>query len=156
MFKNVSTLDTGSAEQLFRAKQQRCEVQEVVAPDEPGVLAGGFDGGDGEAFGFGPGGEIAVRLHECVAGPAGYPEEFQAGFLRGIGAGERGQMLVEVSFVDCGAEAGDVGELVGVIEADVEAFEAAHGEAGNGVVVAAMRDVVLALDGGHDLSFERL
>ena len=93
-------------------------MQQIVAPYQPGVFASSFDSSDGQTFGFGPGDEIAVRLDERVARPTCHPEEFQVCFLRGIGAGEAGQMLVEMPHVDCGTHAGDVGELVGVIEAD--------------------------------------
>jgi len=49
-------------------------MDQVVAPDYEGVATGGFYGGYGEAFGFGPGYEVAVRGDEAVGDAAGYPE----------------------------------------------------------------------------------
>ncbi len=136
---------------LLRLEEERGEVDEVVAPDHPGVHAGGFDGGDGHVFGFEEGDELAVGFEEMVFGAAGDPEELEVGGF-GVEGGEAGP----VDAGGGGGEADDVGELIGVVEAGGEGLEAAHGEAGDGAVFAFFGGVVLGLDAGEDLGEEGL
>lgn len=127
------------------AEEEWGEVEEVLAPDDEGVGAGDFDFGDGESFLFGPGGEGAVGGDEVVVGAAADPEEVEFGF-----GGVDGKAGVVALGAEGGAHADDPGEEVRVLEADGDAFEAAHGEAGDGTVLTAPGDVVSAVDLGDD------
>ena len=131
-------------------------MDEVVAPDVGDVGAGGFDSGDGEAFCFEVGDELAVGFEEAVLGAAGDPEEAEVRCLCGVGRGEHGKLGCRIEEVDGGAEAADGGELPGVIKADLQALEATHGEAGDGLVFALSGDGVLGFDTGKDFGEECL
>lgn len=83
---------TRPMETSFALKEEGREVDEVVAPDEGDVAAGGFDGGDGEAFGLEVGDELAIGFEEAVGGAAGDPEEAEVGGLLGGGGLEDGEL----------------------------------------------------------------
>ena len=87
-------------------------MDEVVAPDEPGVHSGGLDFGDGKAFGLEGGVELLVGGDESILGAAGDPEKLEVCGFR-VEVGE----VDGLHGVDGGAEAADVGEESGVVKA---------------------------------------
>ena len=54
-------------------EKQRCEVDQVVAPDHPGVTAGRFDDRDRNLLLLQPCGEGAVRRNQVIVCTAGDP-----------------------------------------------------------------------------------
>ena len=58
---------------LFSSEQKRCESDQVVSPDHPGMRAWGLDVGEWDVLGLQPRLQLAVRLDQAIAGAAGNP-----------------------------------------------------------------------------------
>ena len=80
----------------FLLKEKGREVNEVVAPDQPGVQAGSFNLRDRHLFCLEEVDQFAIGLDEIVLGSAGYPEKAEVG---GFGV-DRCQLLGVVEIVD--------------------------------------------------------
>src|SRR5882757_3347250 len=66
-------------------EEQRCEVDQVVAPDHPGVAARRFDDRDRNLLLLQPTGEGAVRRNEVIVRAAGDPQQLQPVLLLHLG-----------------------------------------------------------------------
>ena len=137
---------------LLLLEQERSEMNQVVAPDEPGVEAGSLNLRDRHLLCLEVLDEFAVGFDEIVFRAAGDPEKAKIGCLRV----QRRQLLSVIEIVDRRTKAADPGELAGVGEADFEAFQATHREAGDGAIVAVFGDVVFGLDTRHHFGEQRL
>lgn len=128
------------------------EFGEVTAPDGPAMVAFGEVPFVAEMVGFELLDELEVTLEEEVFLAAGDPEEGEAtvdtaGVGEGVGEG--------VGARGGGAEAGDPGEAVGVVETDTEGLFAAHAQAGEGAVAGAGFGAVVGFDERDD-GFEQV
>src|ERR1035438_2495143 len=97
----------------FAGEQQRREVDQVAAPDHPGVRAGSFDVGKRDVLRFQPRLEFTVVVDEVVAGSAGNPQRSQLRSLLGVERREGSRVVVKQS---AGTEGPDIGELFDVAE----------------------------------------
>ena len=129
------------------AEEEGGKIDQVAAPDHPGVGAGGFDAGVFDVFGGEPGAEFAIDVDEVVVGAAGNPE--QAELPGGFGV-ERGEFLVEFFGDAAGAEGADPGKLIEGVQASQQGFGAAHGEAGDGAGVTVLDGGIGGFDARED------
>src|ERR1039457_3462031 len=128
------------------AKEQRGEVDQVVAPNRPVVNAGRLDCRGLQRLCPEPGHEPAVGLDQIVLRAARDPEEP----WRDLGVHAR-EHPVKLVVNDGRAEPAYPGEHVRVIEPDDEALPPAHREPRDRAILAPCRNPVSGLHLGHDL-----
>uniref|UniRef100_E6PZ47 Uncharacterized protein n=1 Tax=mine drainage metagenome TaxID=410659 RepID=E6PZ47_9ZZZZ len=130
---------------LFRLKQQRRKIYEIIAPYHPGVHSGRFDRHHGNVLRLDPGDQSPVTGDEAILGAAGDPQQAQRS-----GAGPFGTRPLDeqrkfpgiVRAHPAGTEGPDPAEGVEMVQPSQKRLGTAHGLASDCAVLTVLQDEI--------------